>query len=74
MSSDDDSISEWTLDEIDLDKPLVDLHLLIDNRTKLHDALFEHLNKDEIEEIFNLSNNEVKKFLPIVVFLYLCEL
>lgn len=59
MSSDGESINEWTLDEIDLDKPLVDLHTIVDDRTALNDALFEHLNKTEIQQIFSESLGDV---------------
>lgn len=62
MSSDGESINEWTLDEIDLDKPLVDLHSILDDRIALNDALFEHLNKNEIQQIFSDSLGDVSVF------------
>lgn len=63
MSSDGESINEWTLDEIDLDKPLVDLHTLLDDRTALNDALFEHLNQKELHQIFAKPNDVVSASL-----------
>lgn len=59
MSSDSESINEFTLDEIDLDKPLVDLYTLLDDRSSLTNALFEHLNKNEFIKIFGRLKNDV---------------
>ena len=59
MSSDGESINEWTLDEIDLDKPLVDLHTILDDRAALNNALFEHLNQNELLQIFSKPNGDV---------------
>ena len=72
MFSDDDSINEWTLDEIDLDKPLVDLHSIVDDRSSLVDAAFEYLNKDELRKIFNHhSKSEVSLFWMFLLLLFI---
>lgn len=64
MSS-DESINEWTLDEIDLDKPLVDLHSVVDDRSALNDALFEYHDNKELNKIFGCLRNEVRDYLFI---------
>lgn len=59
MLSEEESVDEWKLEEIDLDKPLVDLHSIVDDRKSLNDALFEYLNKKELNKIFSFLKDEV---------------